>query len=101
MRREKLTKEIPLPPEGEYRLAAVGAKKHLTIFLKRRRGPTDPLLKELRSRLNLPKGFHLVKSRGKWVLYGAVHIKDAKSGRIIRTLYPDDIERILGRAERT
>jgi hypothetical protein len=94
-------KEIPLPPDGEYRVGIVAARKHATIFVKKKRGPTDSLLKELRSRLNLPKGFHLVKSRGKWGLYGAVHIKDAKSGRIIRTLYRDDIERILGRTART
>ena len=94
-------KEIPLPPDGEYRVSIVAAKKHATIFVKKERGPTDPQLKELRSRLNLPKGFQLVKSRGKYALCGAVHIKDANSGRIIRTLYPDDIKRILGRTERT
>ena len=94
-------KEIPLPPDGEYRVGIVAARKHVTIFVKKKRGSTDSLLKELRSKLNLPKGFHLVKSRGKWGLYGAVHIKDAKSGRIIRTLYRDDIERILGRTART
>jgi hypothetical protein len=95
-------KEIPLPPGGGYRLAAVAAKKHVCVFEKGKRGPTDPLLRGLRSVLNLPLGSYLKRSgaRPGSPLHGAIHIKDAKSGRIVRTLRSDEIERILGRSSR-
>jgi len=94
----ELPKEIPLPPRGERRLAAVAAKKHVTLFVKSKRGSTDPLLKELRKNLRLSPGYRLVRSRATpgSSLYGAVHIKEARSGQIIRTLYPEDIRRIMG-----
>jgi len=90
-------KEIPLTPNGELRLATAVTKRHLIPFIKRKRGRTDPLLKRLREILRLPPGYHLIKSRATRgsPLYGAIHIKDAKSGRIIRTLYPKDIQNIL------
>lgn len=90
-------KEIPLTPKGDQRLAAVIAKKHMTVFIKGKRGSTDPILKELRRKLKLPPGYRLVKSKAKLgsPLYGAVHIKEAASGRIIKTLYPHDIKKII------
>ena len=90
-------KEIPLTPNGELRLATVVAKKHLTNFTKRKRGPTDPLLKRLREILRLPHGYRLIKSRAvpESPLHEAVYIKDVNSGQIIKILYREDIQRLL------
>jgi len=90
-------KELPLTPTGELRLATVAAKKHLTIFTKRKRGMIDPRLKRLREILRLPHGYHLIRSRATRgsPLHGAIYIKEAKSGRIIRVLYQEDIQRLL------
>ena len=90
-------KELPLTPDGELRLAADAAKKHLTPFIKRKRGPTDPRLKRLREILRLPLGYRLIKSRATpgSPLHGAVYIKDVNSGQIIRILYREDIQRLL------
>jgi len=90
-------KEFPLTPTGELRLATVVAKKHLTIFTKRKRGMTDPRLKRLREILRLPHGYHLIRSKAtrESPLHGAIYIKEAKSGRIIRILYREDIQRLL------
>ena len=90
-------KEFPLTPTGELRLATVVAKKHLTISSKRKRGPTDPLLKRLREILRLPHGYRLIKSRAvpESPLHEAVYIKDVNSGQIIKILYREDIQRLL------
>lgn len=65
--------EIKLPPDGRHRVTAVAAKKHVTIFTKRKRGPTDPELKELRRRLersgDLPFGSRLRRSKSDGSVY--------------------------------
>lgn len=64
------------------RLVGVAAKKHVTVFTKSTRGPTDPKLKELRKRLNLPKGFRLQMSRSN----GSVYVKNASTKEIVKTI---------------
>lgn len=51
---------------------------------------TNPVLKELRRKPKLPPSYRLVKSKAKLgsPLCEAVHIKEAASGLIIRTLSP-------------
>jgi len=89
-------KELPLLPGGQ-RLAAVAAGKHITLFVKRKRGPTDPTLTILRQALRLPPGYRLLKSKASpgSLLFGAIHIKEPRSGRIIKTLLPEDIKKII------
>jgi nitrogen regulatory protein PII-like uncharacterized protein len=83
--------EVKLPPDGRYRLAAVSAKKHVTFFIKRKRGSTDPELRELRKRLDLPKGYHLQRSQSD----GSVYIKNVITKQIVRTISGEEIVRIL------
>ncbi len=85
------TYEIKLPPDGRYRLAAVGAKKHVTFFKKSKRGSTNPELKELRKRLNLPRGFRLQRSKSD----GSVYVKNAITKEIVRKISAIEIVRIL------
>jgi len=82
---DELPKELPLTPDGELRLVTVAAKKHLTISSKRKRGPTDPLLKRLREILRLPHGYRLIKSRAvpESPLHEAVYIKDVNQARAV------------------
>ncbi len=90
------TCEIKLPPDGRLRLAAVAAKKHITLFTKSKRGSTDPNLKELRKRLNLPTGFRLQKSQSKHIsLYGLVYVKNAITNETVRTIPAEEVARIL------
>jgi hypothetical protein len=92
----ELPYEIPLPPDGRKRLTAVSAKKHVTLFTKNKRGATDPELKELRKKLNLPPGFRLEKSGSHYEpLIGSVHIKNAVTNEIIRTLSAEEVIKIL------
>jgi len=83
--------EIKLPPDGRYRLAAVAAKKHITCFIKSKRGSTDPELKELRKRLNLPRGFRLQRSQSD----RSVYVKNAITKEIVRTISAEEVVRIL------
>jgi len=83
--------EVKLPPEGRYRVAAVSAKKHVTIFVKSKRGSTDPELKELRKRLNIPKGFWLQRSQSD----RSVYVKNAITKEIVRRISAEEVFRIL------
>jgi hypothetical protein len=83
--------EVKLPPDGRRRFAAVVAKKHVNYFIKSKRGSTDPELKELRKRLNLPRGFRLQKSRSN----GSVYVKNAITKKIVRTISAEEVIRIL------
>lgn len=85
------TYEIKLPPDGRYRLAAVAAKKHVTPFIKSKRGSTDPELKELRKRLNLPRGFRLQRSQSD----RSVYVKNAITKEIVRTISAEEVVRML------
>lgn len=88
--------EIPLPPDGRLRLAAVAAKKHVTIYTKSKRGLTDPKLKELRKRLSLSSGFLLQKSQSGYApLYGTVYVKNAITKEIVRVISAEEVMRIL------
>ena len=88
--------QVPITPNGKQLLAAVAAGKHVTCFIKDKRGPTCNKLKELRKKLNLPPGYRLIESRSNDnFLRGSVYIKDAKTGVIVRTLSAEDVMRIL------
>jgi hypothetical protein len=90
-RYHELPREIKLPPDGRYRLAAVTAKKHVTFFIKSKHGSTDPELKELRKRLDLPRGFRLQRSQSD----RSVYIKNAITKEIVRTISAEEVVRIL------
>lgn len=83
--------EVKLPPDGRFRLAAVAAKKHVTVFIKSKRGSTDPELKELRKRLDLPRGFRLQRSLSD----RSVYVKNAITKEIVRYISAEEIVRIL------
>jgi len=83
--------EVKLPPDGRYGLAAVAAKKHVNYFVKSKRGSNDPELKELRKRLNLPRGFRLQRYQSD----GSVCVKNANTKEIVRKISAEEIVRIL------
>ncbi len=89
--------EIKLPPNGRYRFAAVAAGKHVTPYIKSKRGSTDPELKELRKRLNLPRGFRLQRSQSSILspLSRSVYVKNAITKEIVRTISAEEVVRIL------
>jgi hypothetical protein len=85
------TYELKLTPDGKYGLGAVSAKKHVTYFAKRKRGSTDPVLKQLRKKLNLPRGFHLQKSKSD----GSIYVKNATTKERVRTISAKEVVWLL------